>query len=254
MNVQGQSEFTKTGMERLAGLLRSPDGMNPAQQKEGYIDALGERDALGPHQSQQAFGRKALPPVYERIWRPLTARVFFGLTGPRAATEREMTVEMLDLSAEDRVLDVGCGPGNYTRRLAQDAPNGLTVGIDASAAMVTAATKRENPPNIVYARADASALPFRDEAFDVVCCVGVIHMTSNPMAALDEMVRVLAPGGRLAIVATCGRKGSATHVRKGITVFSRDQLTGALIDHGLVDVGQRVIRRGQFVSARREEI
>jgi len=228
--------------------------MNPAQEKDGYMDALGDRDALGPHQSQQAFGRKALPLVYERIWRPLTARVFFGLAGPRAATEREMTMEMLDVSAGDRVLDVGCGPGNYTRRLAQDAPNGLTVGIDASAAMVSAATKRENSPNIVYARADASALPFRDETFDVVCCVGVIHMTSNPMDALDEMVRVLAPGGCLAIVATCARKGVATHVRKGITVFSREALTGALIDHGLVDVGQQVIRRGQFVSARRQEV
>ena len=179
----------------------------------GYVDVLRDGDAIGPHRGQQVFRRKGLPLVYERIWRPIVSRFFFGLRGPSAAAERRLTVERLELTGGDRVIDVGCGPGNYTRYLAKTAAGGLVVGIDASEAMVAAATKRGGSGNLAYVRGDACSLPFEDAVFDAACSVGVIHMVQRPLIALDEMVRVLAPGGRLVVVASCaaraGRVASA---------------------------------------------
>jgi SAM-dependent methyltransferase len=233
---------------QAAGLLRAGEAVNV---DGDYLDVLGERDAIGPNPGQQVFRRRAVPKIYERIWRPLVARFIFGVSGPRAVKERRIAMEMMAVREGDQVIDVGCGPGNYTRPLALASASGLTIGLDASEAMVAAAAERGGGENLAYIRGDACALPFGDESFDVACSVGVIHLIERPFAALDEMVRVLAPGGRLAVLATCARKERQRWKQTGVTIFTRDELTGALRDHGLVEVQQRVFGRGQFVAARK---
>jgi SAM-dependent methyltransferase len=233
---------------QAAGLLRAGEAVNV---DGDYLDVLGERAAIDPNPSQQVFGSRALPKIYERIWRPATSLVFLGVFGPRAVKERRIAMEMMAVREGDQVIDIGCGPGNYTRPLALASASGLTVGLDASEAMVAAAVKRGGGENLAYIRGDACALPFEDESFDVACSIGAIHLTERPFAALGEMVRVLAPGGRLVILASCARKRRREWKRAGVTIFARDELTGALRDHGLVDVEQRVFRRGQFVAARK---
>lgn len=246
----GKTSSTSSGMVEMVALLR-PTGNAQSSVSGDYADVLGDRDAIGPHRGQQVFQKKFLTRVYERFWRPVVSRAFFGFRGPTALEERRLTVEMLKVSPGDRIIDVGCGPGNYTRDLASASGTGLVVGIDASEAMVTAAARRSGMPNSAYLRADACALPFDDGTFDAACSVGVIHMIETPMQALAEMVRVLAPGGRLAVVVTCAKAGEPGRVRNGLTIFAREELTGALREHGLVDIDQRVVRRGQFVSARK---
>jgi SAM-dependent methyltransferase len=234
----------------MVGLLRSTDDAPPLV-NNGYVDVLGERDAIGPHLGQQVFRKRLLTLIYERFWRPAVARVLLGLRGPNALEEKRLTVDMLGVSPGDRVIDVGCGPGNYTRELADAAGNGLVVGIDASEAMVSVAAKRSGRANTAYLRADGCALPFEDGTFDAVCSVGVIHMIERPMVALEEIVRVLAPGGRLAIGTTCAKRGRSRRARGGVTTFARGEVTAALRERGLVDIDQRVMGRGQFVSARK---
>jgi len=212
----------------------------------GYVDTLGERDALGPHVGQRAFHSKVLALIYERIWRPGTARLFFGAR-MRESRERRVLLDMLRLTSEERVVDVGCGPGNYTRPLAKIVHDGLVVGVDASVPMLSRAVRKGDDPNLVYVRGDAGALPFVDRSFDAACCVGVLHVIENPMAALDEMTRVLSPGGRLSILTTCGKERSKRS-RGGIVIFRRGDVTRALAERGFVDVRQRVVRRGQFVA------
>jgi SAM-dependent methyltransferase len=233
---------------QAAGLLRAGESVDVEGE---YLDVLGEDDAIGPHRGQQIFRSRALPVIYERVWRPAVSRFFVGLFGPSASSERRMALEMLTVREGDQVIDVGCGPGNYTRHLARAAGAGLTIGLDASEAMVAAAAKRGGGENLAYLRGDACALPFEDESFDAACSVGVIHMVEEPLVALEEMVRVLAPGGRLVVLASCARRERQRRSRAGLTVFGRDELTGVLRDHGLVDVKQQVIRRGQIVAARK---
>lgn len=233
---------------QAAGLLK---WSKPVNVDGDYLDVLGERDPIGPHRGQQVFRSRVLPKFYERFWRPAVSRFFLGLSGPGAAKEQRIALAMLDVHAGDQVIDVGCGPGNYTRPLAQAAGEGLTIGLDASEAMVAAAAKRGGGENLAYLRGDACALPFEDGSFDIACSVGVIHMVDEPLVALGEMVRLLAPGGRLLVLASCARRDRQRGVRGGVTIFGRDELTGALRGHGLEDVEQRVIRRGQFVAAQK---
>lgn len=211
-----------------------------------YIDVLGENARAGIRRDQSVFRSRLLPPIYERLWRPMIARLFFGRE-LREAEERRITMEMLSISSGDSVLDVGCGTGNYTRHLSRAAGDGLTVGVDASQPMIAAAARRGGGENLAYLHGDACALPFADGVFDRVCSVGVIHMIGEPMKAVAEMVRVLAPGGRLVVVASYEEE--AIRGSKGrFTTFSRDELTGALQDEGLSDIQQHVVQRGQFVA------
>ncbi|HEU4944977.1 MAG TPA: hypothetical protein VFT10_07415, partial [Solirubrobacterales bacterium] len=71
------------------------------------------------------------------------------------------------------------------------------------------------------------------------------------MEALDEMARILAPGGRLVLQATCHKKKKTPPGPKGLRIFAHDELPTALADRGLVDVQQLDAARAQFVSARK---
>ncbi len=239
-----------SAIEQVTGLLR-PSVRSRVQMKEGHIDLLGERDPTGPSLMQRAMSSKIVPRIYEFIWRPLASRVFFGLFGPTPAREYRMALEMLDISPGDQVLDVGCGPGNFTRRFARAASGGLVVGFDASETMLAAAARRSSMPNLAYVRGDAGILPFEDTDFDAVCCFGTLHLLEDPLKTLGEIDRVLSPGGRLGLLATWSRREPPPRKLSGLRVFGRDELTDWLTGRGFVDVNQRVAGWGQFVSARK---
>jgi SAM-dependent methyltransferase len=255
VNAEINTNPVVSGIEQMMGLLKPMDGTSPVGSGYvGYVDVLGDQDAIGPHRGQQVFQRRFVTLVYEGLWRPLVSKFFLGLGGPNAEDEMRLTLDMLAVSPGDRVIDVGCGPGNYTRRLAAAAGDGLVIGIDASEVMVATAAKRSSGTNTAYMRADGCALPFEDGTFDAACSVGVIHMIERPMAALEEIVRVLAPGGRLAVATTCAKEGKPRRARAGLTTFAHGEVSGALRELGLVDIDQRGIGRGQFVSARKPEV
>ena len=106
---------------------------------------------------------------------------------------------LLGLGEGDTVLDVACGPGNFTREFARAVgPDGLVVGIDASRTMLERGgeeLRRADPGNLTLIRGDATALPFRDGSFDACCCFAALHLFADPFAALDEMRRVLSRAG-----------------------------------------------------------
>jgi ubiquinone/menaquinone biosynthesis C-methylase UbiE len=220
-----------------------------------YVDVLGDDDPTRGGLGPQAMISSVVPRIYERLWRPLFAPLL--MAGRR--DERAMALGMLELSPGDSVLDVGCGPGNFTRAFARAAFDGLVVGLDASRAMLDQAVREQNPPNVRYMRADAAALPFPDASFDAVCCFAALYFIARPLDAIDEMVRVLAPGGRLALLASVSRgplpagvSDAVIRTATGTRVFGRDALTGALAERGLTAIEQHVAGLAQFVSARRE--
>jgi SAM-dependent methyltransferase len=223
----------------------------------GYVDLLGEDDPTGEHPGQRLMVNRVLPLIYERLWRPLGARLFMGAMGPGMRGEHEIALEMLALKRTDRVLDVACGPGNFTRAFARAAPEGVVVGLDASKPMLDRAVVEDNPANVSYVRGDAHALPFKDSSFDAVCCFAALYFISDPLTAVDEIVRVLAPGGRVALMTSVNRGVLPTPVANtlirgatGVRIFGRDELTGALRERGLTVGELRVAGLAQFVSAR----
>lgn len=225
---------------------------------DGYLDLLGRDDPTGSHPGQRLMLTRALPLVYQRLWRPTGARLLMGMGGPNAGEEHRMALEMLTVEPGDRVLDVACGPGNFTRDFGSAAGDGLAVGVDASASMLAVAARENEGANVAYIRGDAHRLPFRDACFDAVCCFAALYLIAEPMRALDELVRVLAPGGRVALLASCERgflplraTNAISRGLAGVRVFGRDELTDALDDAGLVRVEQHVTGFAQFVSARK---
>jgi SAM-dependent methyltransferase len=225
----------------------------------GLVDLLGDDDPTGAHPGQRLMISRALPVIYERVWRPIGGRIFMGAMGPGMRGEHDIALELLAIRPGDRVLDVACGPGNFTRSFARAAgDDGVVVGLDASKSMLDRAIQEGVPANTAYIRGDATRLPFDDEAFDAVCCFAALYFIADPLRALDEIARVLAPGGRVAILTSVSRgllppwaTDAVLRRLTGVRIFGRDEITEALRDRGLEVVEQRVTGLAQFVGARR---
>jgi ubiquinone/menaquinone biosynthesis C-methylase UbiE len=95
------------------------------------------------------------------------------------------------------VLDLGCGTGQLADRVARELAGVRVVGCDFSRGMLAeaAATGR----GAQWVQASALDLPFREERFDAVVCTEAFHWFPDQRRALDEIRRVLAPGGRLLV-------------------------------------------------------
>jgi SAM-dependent methyltransferase len=105
-------------------------------------------------------------------------------------------LELLGPSPGQRALDVGCGPGAMTARLAGRLGPEAVAAVDPSASFVSAV--RSRLPEVEVRRATAESLPFDDDRFDVAVAQLVVHFMADPVAGLAEMGRVTRPGGTVA--------------------------------------------------------
>jgi SAM-dependent methyltransferase len=227
----------------------------------GYLDLLGEAEPASTGIAQNLMLTGVVPTVYERWWRPALGRIAKGLLGPGMADEHRIARLLLGLTPGDGVLDVACGPGNFTRRFAHLVGQaGLAVGIDASPTMLERAVRDSPDPfgNLLYVRGNAVELPFRDRSFDAVCCFAALHLFAEPFVALDHMARVLTSGGRIAIFTSCRTRSAPLRTvdglvgaRSGMRMFEHDEITAALAERGFEDVRQRVSGLTQFVGGRK---
>jgi trans-aconitate 2-methyltransferase len=119
-------------------------------------------------------------------------------------TLAERSLSGLELDGTERVLDIGCGDGFVTARLAARLPHGSIVGVDASPSMIDTARSRPEPggAHVEFRVADARDLPFRDE-FDVVVSFNALHWVTEPAAALAGIARALHLAGRAIIQVVC---------------------------------------------------
>lgn len=173
----------------------------------------------------------------------------------RLVSAWQLPVEWLNIPTGGVALDVGSGPGNVTASLARAAgPEGLALGVDISEPMLARAVGAEAGPNVGFLRADAQQLPLRDETVDAVTSLAVLQLIPNPAATLAEIVRVLRPGGRVAImVPTAGRGGQLLRrlPNGGVNFFAEDELGDTFEELGLVGVRTKTIGNIQWVRGKR---
>jgi SAM-dependent methyltransferase len=106
--------------------------------------------------------------------------------------------DLAGVSAGQRVLDVGCGPGALTAELVARLGPAAVSAVDPSAPFVDAARARN--PEVDVQQASAERLPYPDQAFDAALAQLVVHFMSDPVVGLAEMRRVTRPNG---VVAAC---------------------------------------------------
>jgi ubiquinone/menaquinone biosynthesis C-methylase UbiE len=121
------------------------------------------------------------------------------IAGLRAETARRMRLE-----TGHKALDLGCGIGGATFRIAElTGPSGLVAGVDVSSALIDVAARRaEGRPGIEFRVGDASAIPYPDGYFDAARSERVFLYLPDRLAAIREMMRVVKPGGRICLVDT----------------------------------------------------
>jgi ubiquinone/menaquinone biosynthesis C-methylase UbiE len=154
---------------------------------------LAQKIVVGHHHSHDSGGVITRPRLYEvfaNAWfLGQRGRVFDRLVAASGAAPGE------------RALDIGCGSGYFTQRIAPVvAPEGAVVGIDPSQPMLDYAAERA-PANCTFQAAGAEQLPFDDASFDLAVSSLAFHHipTEHRAEAVREAFRVLRPGGRLLI-------------------------------------------------------
>ena len=117
----------------------------------------------------------------------------------RAAWDRSFDIVLSGRTALD-ALDAGCGTGFLCLEMA--ARGHRVTGIDFAPAMLAEARRKAavRGPSIRFEEADAEQLPFSAGSFDLVISRHVLWTLPHPEAAIDEWIRVLRPGGRLAVI------------------------------------------------------
>jgi ubiquinone/menaquinone biosynthesis C-methylase UbiE len=111
----------------------------------------------------------------------------------------------LGLAHGERLLDVGCGLGEASLRLAEDlGESGELVGVDASEQMLRVARSKARAARcrVRFTAGDACALDEPDASFDAARSERTLQWLADPVAAVAEMVRVVRPGGRVSLIDT----------------------------------------------------
>jgi ubiquinone biosynthesis O-methyltransferase len=152
------------------------------------------------------FDADSWPKIYAR-WRATE----IGVTTGRL--ESQLILELVGDVTGRRVLDVGCGDGEFAMQLA--GRGAIVTGIDASAAMIEAANERakQQKVNVSFHVADVEHLPIPDGQFDIVTAVTILCFLDDPRPVFREVARVLRPGG-LFVIGELGRWSTWAAVRR----------------------------------------
>jgi SAM-dependent methyltransferase len=139
---------------------------------------------------------------------------------------------------EERLLDVGCGTGHWSRFFGSLGYR--VIGVDVSLDMIQVA-RSKTPGNIRFQAADACALPFKDDYFEITAAMATIEFISEPLRALEEMLRCVKTGGRVLIGSLNAlaplnqqRIAEGDEPYASSRLYAPDELHGLLSPFGLV--------------------
>jgi len=128
-----------------------------------------------------------------------------GVIMARSTRQRNAwTLSLLDIEQDDRILEVGFGPGALIQVLAARATKGVVAGVDLSPVMLQQASRRNaqaiRDGRVRLQLGSALALPFEDASFDTALSANSLPFWPDQEAGMKEMWRVLKPGGVIAII------------------------------------------------------
>jgi ubiquinone/menaquinone biosynthesis C-methylase UbiE len=152
----------------------------------------------------------------------------YALVSRNPASNRAV-VEAAGVRPDDRILDIGCGPGAALAQAAALATAGTVSGVDPTPRMVTVASRRV--PTATVKVGGAENLPFDDDSFTIAWSIAAYHHWPDQEAGIAEAHRVLAAGGRLLIAEN-----------------TLDQKHGHGLDHAGIDALAETMRAAGFIA------
>lgn len=157
----------------------------------------------------------------------------------------DQTLPLMDLQPTDRVLDLGCGTGWASRRMAKVA--GEVVGLDVADKMLRRAELTSSAfKNIRYVWGSAESIPAADNYFSKVLSVESFYYYAEQGKALDEVRRVMAPGGKLFILINLYKDNHyslrwVSELKVAVQALSEKEYIALLEKHGFNNVrAQRI--------------
>jgi len=149
-----------------------------------------------------------------RYWKDVDAAHYEWQTAhPYISVTENTLLDGVEISARDRLLEIGCGEGANLYHLVRRAPKASFFGVDFSSSKILFARSQMA---VWGARADAGALPFRSGSFDAVLVRDVLHHVQDRRAVLTEAIRILRPGGRITVIEPNGRNPLIALMAAGI--------------------------------------
>ncbi|SPM27777.1 class I SAM-dependent methyltransferase [Mycobacterium terramassiliense] len=171
----------------------------------------------------------------------LVAAVGMLLTGRGNA---RFAAELASVSATDRLVDIGCGPGNAARAAADRGAR--VVGVDPSPLMLRLARRAtRDHPNVSWSQGTAEALPVPDGWATVVWSLKTVHHWKDVTAGLAELRRALAPAGRLLVLERRVRPAATGLASHGWTEQQAESFASRCRAAGFGDVRRDEHRRGR---------
>ena len=147
-------------------------------------------------------------------------------------------LSLIDIQDGWTMLDIGCGGGATLRRLLRRSQDAKVYGIDISEESVTKACEVNKvflDKQIFVQQGSANQLPYKDATFNLVTAVETVYFWPNLPICLQEVRRVLKPGGKFAImVEVIDTDSKWTNVVEGMTAFTPAQLKQFLEDAGFI--------------------
>ena len=148
-------------------------------------------------------------------------------------------LDLIDIHDGWMMLDIGCGGGATLKRLLKRSNDAQVYGIDISQESVAKARKvnaKVLDKQVFISQGSAEKLPYEDQKFDLVTAVETVYFWPNLPHCLQEVGRVLKPGGKFAIMVEVIEGDSVwTKVVDGMTAYSPEQLKKLLDEAGFVD-------------------
>ena len=154
----------------------------------------------------------------------------------------EQTLSLMDIQPGDRLLDLGCGTGWASRRMARLAHAGDVVGLDVADEMLRRAEEASSAfRNVRYVWGSAERIPEVDNAFSKVLSVESFYYYADQGKALDELRRVMAPGGKLFILINLYKDNHYSlrwveELKVPVQALSEEEYKRLLQKHGFTDV------------------
>jgi ubiquinone/menaquinone biosynthesis C-methylase UbiE len=185
----------------------------------------------------------------------MIARWYTGLRSSESQMQdyRRQALQLTEgLASGAAVLEVAPGPGYLATEIARLGPFDVT-GLDISRSFVHIASEyaRRQGVSVDFREGDAAAMPFADGSFDLIVCQAAFKNFAQPARAIDEMYRVLRPGGT-AVIQDMSRDTSGAEIDEGVRQMHLPSFNAFMTRRTLGILRHRAYSRAQFERLARE--